>query len=191
MNKKIVTITVVSILILFGAAAGSSSKISIKHLVQEESTIADKEISLGSASVYGDGIEGHTNVDAIASKDLTINIGSDQENVDFNISYSIQCDGEEDIGMVILLVQLNGESLGSNSVFSSESKSGNLKIEDVLVKQGNLLTYEVVALYINTDPSFTEIDPDAGGALIIKSRTINNRLYDSPLFQLLLRFLRL
>ena len=185
MNKKIFAITLVTILIAFGATTVSNAKMSIQHSVKEKPAILKKEISLGSATIYGDGIEGNTNVVAVAREGLTIEIGSNQENVDFNISYSIQCDGEDDIGIAVLLVQLGGVSLGYNSVFTSESKEGDIKIEDALVKRGDLLTYEVIALYINTDPTFTRLDADAGGALIIKSRNIHNRLYGSPLVQLL------
>ena len=128
MNKKIFAITLVTMLILLGAATASNAKMSIQHSVKEKPAILKKEISLGSATIYGDGIQGNTNVDAVAKKSLTITIGSNQENVDFNISYSIQCDGDDDIGIVILLVQLGGVSLGYNSVFSSESKEGELKI---------------------------------------------------------------
>jgi len=182
-NKKIFAITLVTMLILLGATTASNAKMNIQHSDEEKPAILKKEISLGSATIYGDGIQGNTNVDAAVREGLTIKIGSNQEYVDFNISYSIQCDGEDDIGIVILLVQLGGVSLGYTSMFSSESKEGDLKIEDALVKQGDLLTYEIIALYINTDPAFTRLDADAGGALIIKSRNIHNRLYGSPLVQ--------
>lgn len=55
MNKKFIAIAMATILIFLGATTGSSLKMSIKNLVEEKPTFA-KEISLGSATVYGDGI---------------------------------------------------------------------------------------------------------------------------------------
>ena len=187
MNKKFIAIAMATILIFLGATTtGSSLKMSIKNLVEEKPTFAE-EISLGSATVYGDGIEGHTNVDAITAKDLTIKITSDPETIDFYISYSMQCDGALDQGRVYLFLQLNGESLGNKSVEIAESEEGTLKFDNVIVTNGDILTYEIGALYANLDPVFTAGDLDIGAALILKSRTIHNRLLDSPMFQLLLK----
>ncbi len=186
MNKKFIAIAMATILIFLGATTGSSLKMSIKNLVEEKPIFAE-EISLGSAIIYGDGIEGHTNVDAIAAKDLTIKITSDPETIDFYISYSIQCDGSVDQGRVYLFLQLNGESLGNESAETAESEEGTLKFDNVIVTNGDILTYEIGVLYTNFDPTFTAADLDIGVALILKSRTIHNRLLDSPMFQLLLK----
>lgn len=185
MNKKIFAVTVVTILILLGVTTVTNASMSIQRSVEEKAATANKKISLGSVTIYGDGVEGNTLVDAIAGTGLTVKIGSDQVNADFNMSYSMQCLGEDDLGVAILLVQSGGRDLGYGSVFTSEIKDGDLKIENALIKKNELLTYELLGLYINTDPAFMDLDVGIGGALIVKPRNIPSRLYGSALVQLL------
>lgn len=185
MNKKIIAMTIATMLIFLGTAAVSGSKMSITRTIDNNPVLADQEISLGSATIYGDGIEGHTNVDAVASKELTIKITSDPETVDLKISYSIQCDGPLDQGRVYLFVQLNSVDQGNESVEVAETESGFLTFDNVELSNGDVLTYEIGVLYANFDPIFTDADIDIGAAVTIKSRSIQSRFFDSPLFQLL------
>jgi hypothetical protein len=60
-------------------------------------------------------------------------------------------------------------------------------LADVEVSNGDLLTFEIGILYTNFDPLFTDYDLDIGGGVFIKSRSLQNRFFDSPLFQLLQR----
>jgi len=186
-KKKIVITTMVTIFILLGAATASSTTLSVQQ-ANRKSTFADNEISLGTATVYGDGIEGNTVADAVTEKNLIIQLSSNQETADLSITYSIQCDGALDEGRVYLFVQLNGDSIGNESVDTAENEEGTIGFNDVLLTKGDVLTWEIGVLYTNFDPIFSKADLDIGLSLITsKSRTIQSRLFDSPLFQLLLR----
>ncbi len=187
MNKKIVITTMITIFILLGAATASSTTLSVQQ-ANRKSTFADNEISLGTATVYGDGIEGNTVADAVTEKNLIIQLISSQETADLFITYSIRCDGALDEGRVYLFVQLNGDSIGNESVDTAENEEGTIGFYDVLLKKGDVLTWEIGVLYSNFDPLFSKADLDVGASVIIsKSRTTHSRLFDSPLFQLLLR----
>jgi len=128
---------------------------------------------LGSAYVYGDGIEENTVVDAVAGDDLIIRISSQTEIVDFYITYDITCDGDYDEGRVYFLLQINGEEQGQREVITFYSESGNLVFEDVEVSLLDILTFEIGAVYTNLIPPFVIPDIAIGGGLVNKAASFN------------------
>ncbi len=113
---------------------------------------------------------------------MTIGISSETEIVDFYITYSITCDGEYDDGRVYFLLQINGVSQNLKNVSTGESDSGNLILEDVEVKRGDTLTFELGAAYTNLFPPFVVLDVDIGGGVINRA-TIFDRICERfPLF---------
>ena len=186
MKKKFIAIAMATMMIFLGASAVSGTT-SITQNVEKNPVMANLEVPLGSASIYGDGIQGHTIVDAVASKELTIKISNDPEIVDLKMSYDIQCDGSVDQGRVYLFAQLNAIEIDNVSVVVGGTESGQIIIENVEVTNLDVLSFEIGVLYTNFDPVFTDYDVDIGGGVFIKSRSLQSRFFDSPLFQLLLK----
>jgi len=186
MKKKNIAIAVATMMIFLGASTVSGTT-SITQNVEKNPVMANLEVPLGSASIYGDGIQGNTIVDAVATKELIIEISNDPEIVDLKMSYAIQCDGSVDQGHVYLFAQLNGFEIDNVSITVEDTETGYITLADVEVSNGDLLTFEIGILYTNFDPLFTDYDLDIGGGVFIKSRSLQNRFFDSPLFQLLQR----
>ncbi len=192
MKKKIFSITVVMILILLGVTTVSDARMSMSKQYSkiEKTTTQNRVIPLGSATVYGDGIEENTIVE-VSIELNEVKIEPPEEYVDLQMSYSLQCDADKDIGIVILLAQVNFESRGDNVVLADEIESGDIVITDVLLKNLNVLTVEAAAFYINSDPVFYRFDIGTGGAIVEKkSRNIHTRLHRFPLVQSLLGLLK-
>jgi len=148
----------------------------------------NKQIYLGQATIWGNGTsEENTTVDVDAEIDLSIGIDSETEIVDFYITYSITCTGEYDDGRVYFLLQINGVSQELINVSTNESDSGNLILEDVEVKRGDKLTFELGAVYTNLFPPFVVPDVDVGGGLINRATIFNKIYYRFPLMVRLLR----
>ena len=188
MKKKIISLSLVVILILIGLPA-SVNAISIIQVIKQKNFInANREIPLGSGIIYGDGIEENTSVDAVARKDISIGINAQQETVDLYIDYSINCSGSVDEGMVYFNVQINGVEVDNVSVSSQEIDQGKLKIEDVFLERGNVLTCVVGAVYTNYNPLFVVPDVDVGGGAINKPK---NSLFNPFLLLLIHRILNL
>ncbi len=188
MKKKIISILLVGILILVGLTA-SANAININQVIKQRNlNNANREIPIGSASIYGDGIEENTIVDAVARKNLRIGITAKQETVDLYIDYSINCSGSVDEGLVYLNVQINGVELDNVSVTSQDIDEGKLKIENVLLERGNVLTCVVGVLYTNYNPLFLVPDVDAGGGAINKAK---NSLHNPIIMLFLQRILNL
>ena len=186
MKKKFIAIAMATMMVFLGASAVSGTT-SITQNAEKNPVMANLEVPLGSATIYGDGIQGNTIVDAVATKELTIEISNDPEIVDLNMSYDIQCDGSVDQGHVYIFAQLNGVEIDNVSVIVEETETGYITLADVEVSNGDLLTFEIGVLYTNFDPFFTDYEVDIGGGVFIKSRSLQSRFFDSPLFQLLQR----
>ena len=190
MKKKIFSITVVMILLLLGTTTVSDARMNrnVQKTTLEKQSILNRPIELGSATVEGDGIEGNTIVDAVAVRNATIKIGSGQETVDLKITYSIECDGTEDLGIVLLFAQLNGLGVGDDIVITTDTSNGEIIIPNVVIANNNILTYQITALYYNSNPRFNKIDLDTFGSLVRKPRIkgFENKFYCYPLIQLLL-----
>jgi hypothetical protein len=191
MKRKILSISVVFILIILGATTVSNAKMSLQNTANNRQIGANRVIELGTADVYGDGIEPNTEVDAVCTLASPINLDSASEIVDLELTFDIQAEGENDIALIIVFAQLNGASVGEDLVATTESESGTLSIKDVELKKIDvitLLTVEVAALYLsNSDPTFYQVDLDTGLAIIRpKSKNIESRIQSVPLIQSLL-----
>ena len=185
MDKKIIAIAIATIMVFLGASVITSAKSISQN--KEKTMMGNQDVILGSASIYGDGVEGNSDVDADATKDITIKIQNDPELVDLIMDYSIQCDGALDQGRVYLFAQLNGVEIDNVSIIEEETHTGQIIIENVEVKNRDVLTFEIGCVYTNFDPFFTDPDVDIGGGIFIKhrSRSLENIFFDSPLLQFL------
>ncbi len=193
MKKKIFSITVVMILLFLATTTVSEARMSIKNVPTDK--IIGEPILLGNATIYGDGIEQHVVVTANLDLAATISVNSSGDSVDLQISYDIQCDGDNDLGIILLMAQLNGKSLGDAFVLTTENETGYLKIENVLLEKVEVITIlsvELVSIYFNTDPQFHKIAIDTGLSIIREhSRNIKNRIHKFPLIQSLLKLPRI
>ena len=97
MKRKLCGIVILITIVLLGMSAASNARFINQELPRNMAlkTLNAQKL-LGSASVFGDGIEENTVVDAVAEDDLIIGISSQTEIVDFYITYDITCDGDYD-----------------------------------------------------------------------------------------------
>lgn len=184
MNRKLCAIAIIVTIVLLGMVTITNAKpVTQKTVKNMLFNNLNKQIDLGQATIWGNGTsEENTTVDVDAKIDLTIGIDSETEIVDFYITYSITCDGDHDDGRVYFLLQINGVSQTLKNVSTGESVSGNLILEDIEVKYGDKLTFELGALYTNLIPPFAVPDVDVGGGLINRA-TIFDRICERfPLF---------
>ena len=192
MKKKIFSITVVMILLFLATTTVSEARMSIKNVPTDK--MIGEPILLGNATIYGDGIEQNVVITANLDLPTTISVNSSGDYRDLQISYDIECDGDNDLGIILLMAQLNGKSLGEGFVLTTENETGYLKIEDVLLKQEaaiTILSIELVSIYFNTDPQFHKTAIDTGLSAVSHARNINNRIHKFPLIQSLLKLPRI
>jgi len=113
MNKKIIAFSIIMMLMIFGITTMSYAKNTNLSFNDNGSyKKLNKEIFLGTASIYGDGIEENTVIELDAEIDLSIGIDSQTEIVDFYVDYTMTCDSLTDNGIVTLFVQINGDNVG-------------------------------------------------------------------------------
>jgi len=174
MNKKIVIMAIVSFLLILGAITTSNANVIKQSAISNINQItANKEVNLGWANIVGDGTEENTAVDVDDKNDLIIKTGSKTSYLDFYINYSMFCDGLTDSGLITLLIQINGGKRGNNSIITFTNKEGNLFIKNVEVKWGDVLSFEIGAIYTNIFPSFVKPAYVLGGGLISKKAVVN------------------
>jgi hypothetical protein len=156
----------------------SSGMVSANLLKKQTSTnltkAANREIYLGSATIYGDGTEENTTVDLNAENDVTIGIDSQTETVDFYITYSMNCSGVTDNGALTLLIQITGVQKGINETITFSEKEGKLIVEDIEVNRRDVLTFEIGGVYTNLNPPFVVSDIAIGGGIINKALMFQN-----------------
>jgi hypothetical protein len=197
MKRKILTIAVVSILLILGAATVSNAKMSIKNVTNNRQITTNRAINLGTAEVYGDGIEPNTIVDAVCNLEREINLDAASEIVDLELTYTIDTLADSDLGLIIIFAQLNGASVGEAIVVTSENESGTLSITDVTLEKKDIitiLTVEIAALYFSSDngDTFYLLDLDTGWSIVKpKAKNIHSRLHSFPLIQSLLNLPRI
>jgi hypothetical protein len=184
-NKKFCAVVIVLTLLLLGMGTVSNAEVINQKITRQPKT-ANIQILLGSASIFGDGIEENTVVDAIASDDLTISIPSQTEIVDFYITYDIVCNGDYDEGRVYFLLQINGESQELQEAITVDSDSGNLILEDVEVSRGDILTFEIGVGYTNLIPPFVVPDVAVGGGIVNRPVLFNLLFEKFPVLSYLL-----
>jgi hypothetical protein len=185
MNRKLATIGIVIILIILSTTTVSNAKLTRQQLTKHEiPETLNKEIFLGSATIFGDGTEENTTVDAEVEIDIDIGIDSVTQPVDLYITYDIDCNGSIDDGRVYFVAQLNGAMIGNISATSSENEEDVLKFESVQVKRGDVLTTKIGAFYTNLDPFFVVLDVAVGGGVFSKTTTFHPHMF--PLLRQLL-----
>lgn len=138
----------------------------------------DQQIYLGQANLYGDGIENNTIIDLKAEKKIFFGIESKVTTVDFYITYSIECDGLTDSGFILLLIQINKENRGYVEHITLDSDEGTIIVENVGVKRGDVLTFEIGATYANLVPTFTIVNYTFGGGVVyIKTQVTVDKIF--------------
>ena len=184
------------VLVIGGGAAGLVAAIEAKACGLDVTLVAKSKVGRsGNTIVAGTGMAVWApDLDSKDSMEVfkqdTFSSGkaiNDPEIVDLKMSYDIKCDGSVDQGHVYLFAQLNGVEIDNVSVIVEETETGYITLADVEVSNGNVLTFEIGVLYTNFDPFFTDYEVDIGGGVFIKSRSLQSRFFDSPLFQLLQR----
>jgi hypothetical protein len=196
MKRKILTIAVVSVLLIFGAATVSNAKMSVKNVSTNKNISQNRAIDLGEVTIFGDGIEPNTEVDAVCTLEREIQLDSASEIVDFDLEFDIVTEGDTDFGLIIVFAQLNGQSVGEDLVVTSENESGVLSIKDVELKKIDiitLLTVEIAALYLNSDiETFYQIDLETGWSIVRpKAKNIHTNLHSFPLIRSILNLPRI
>ena len=196
MKRKILSIAVVSLLLILGAATVSNAKMSVKSESNNKQISNNKVIDIGSVNIFGDGIEPNTEVDAECTLEREIKLDATSEIVDFELDFDIVTEGDTDFGLIIVFAQLNGQSVGDDLVVTSENESGVLKIKDVELKKVDiitLLTVEIAALYLNSDiETFYSIDLDTGWSIVRpKSKNTHTNLHSFPLIRSMLNLPRI
>jgi hypothetical protein len=175
MNKKIVIMAIISFLLISGAITISNANVIKQPTISNINKItANKEVHLGWANIVGDGTEENTTIDVQAENDLIIKTDSKTSYIDFYINYSMLCDGLTDNGVITLLIQINGENRGNDSIITFTNKGDNLTIKNVEVKWGNALSFEIGAIYTNIIPPFVKPAYVLGGGLIGKKAVVND-----------------
>ena len=159
------------ILISFGLSSASIIK---KEANANFPKTANKQIYLGQASIYGDGIEENTTINLSAENDLSIGVDSQTEIVDFYITYTMTCNGTTDNGAITLLIQINGEQKGTNQTITFDKKEGILKVENIEVKRRDVLSFQIIGDYTNILPPFDVLDTSIGGGIISKGFVFQN-----------------
>ena len=114
----------------------------------------NQQIYLGVAHIIGDGTEANTTVDAVTENDIIIKISSVTSSVDFYINYSMVCSGTTDSGLITLIIQINQENKGHVEVATVDIKEGQLFLENLEIIRGDVLSFEIGAVYTNLIPSF-------------------------------------
>ena len=184
MNRKLCAIVIIVTIVLLGMVTITNAKpVTQKTVKNMLFNNLNKQIYLGQATIWGNGTsEENTTVDVDAEIDLTIGIDSETEIVDFYITYDITCDADYDNGSVYFLLQIDLVEQGERRILTIDSASGNLVFEDVEVSRGDILSFEIGAVYANLIPPFGVFDVDAGGGLINRV-TIFDRIFERfPLF---------
>jgi len=136
----------------------------------------NQQIYLGIAHIIGDGSEANTTVDAVTENEMAIKISSETSLVDFFINYSMVCSGTTDSGLITLIIQINQENKGHVEVATVDLKEGQLFLENLEIKRGDALSFEVGAVYTNLIPSFVVPDVAIGGGVVSKQH-LNSQKY--------------
>ena len=174
--KKIFSCLVFVLLMLMGGIVTVDAQI----LKREIKTNVNQQVYIGEAAIIGDGSEENTTVEAVAETNIVIKIDTNPSYIDLIVNYSMVCNGSIDSGIVSLLVQINSEDKGHVETGTLTNKTGELIFEDLEVNGGDVLTFQIGAVYTNAQPFFTTSDVAIGNEIITKkTRTILGVVYDN------------
>ena len=124
MKGKIFAILFVISILLTASIALTSAK----TITKTKSEALSKEVYLGYANVYGDGVEENTEIEVSAENNLIVKISENTEIIDFYIEYDLEAaNGLNDNCGVSFLLQINGEQKGHN-----ESRNTNKYTRKIL-----------------------------------------------------------
>jgi hypothetical protein len=135
-----------------------SAGTSLGHITREKTFVssvetANRQIRLGSASIYGNGT--HSQLNATAEKFLGgIPLQSETETVDFYIEYDMVCNGLVDTGSIGLGIAINGKNVSdpkNSLVITGAKKNGTFLIENVQVKRRDVLSFGIAVVYLSVN----------------------------------------
>ena len=172
MKNRIFCLIIAIFLIMLGAAIISEGAVLKKQITNFK--YQNQEVYLGTATITGDGTELNTTVETTAENDLVIRTDTETSFIDLYITYSMTCNGLTDSGVTTLLIQVNGETKGHNESATLNFKEGDLFFENLEVKWGDVLSFEIGAAYTNGFPPFVESDLAVGGGIISKKARIQS-----------------
>lgn len=132
----------------------------------------NQEIYIGMATIIGDGTELNTTVETAAESGLIIKTESETSLINLNLTYYMECNGLTDSGVTSILVQVNGDLKGHAEAVTVNVKEDNLILENLEVTWGDVLSFEIGAVYTNGFPPFVKSDTAVGGGVISKKARI-------------------
>jgi len=164
MRKIVSTFIIVMLLVMSGISFLTQASEEKEKLIFNQ----NQQIYLGIAHIIGDGIEVNTTVNTATENDIVIKISSETSIVDFYINYSMVCNGKTDSGLITLIIQINQENIGHSEVATVDLNEGQLFLEKIEIKRGDVVSFEVGAVYTNLIPSFVVPSVAIGGGVVSK-----------------------
>lgn len=148
MNYSLVSIIVLITLLLAGTSLGH---LPLEKTITSSVEATNRQIYLGSASIYGNGT--YSQLNATAEKFVGgIPLQSETETVDFYIEYDMVCNGLVDTGSIGLGIAINGKNVSdpkANLVITGAKKNGTFLIQDVDVKRWDRLSFGIAVVYVS------------------------------------------
>ena len=165
MRKRVPTFIIVMMLVMSGISFLTQASEEKEKLIFNQ----NQQIYLGIAHIIGDGIEANT----------TVNTATENDIVDFYINYSMVCNGKTDSGLITLILQINQENKGHSEVATFDLNEGQLFLEKIEINRGDVVSFEIGAVYTNLIPSFVVPSVAVGGGVVSKKhldfqKNINN-----------------
>jgi len=170
MLQKLIRVSIVAMLVIFSITTISTA-ISIKKqpIIELNSETINRQVYLGSASIIGDG--NSSILKAVAENDLFIGLGSESSNVDFYITYDMNCTGNTDAGIITLTITINGQNITPKLEQTLTSKNGTLKIENVKVHRQDTLFFVINVAYASVIPLYSNSTSANGAGTFSKAKT--------------------
>jgi len=191
MKRKIIVGIVLLLFLLTGINNTNAMTVSSENIITKPKVSLNEKIFLGQVKIDGDGTQENSSAEAYAMNDLLIKTKEEVSYLDFYIDFDMLCDGNTDSGSATIFLQINGIQIGHDENLTFTENHGELIIENVEVKWGDILTFEVGALYTNGIPPFTDQKAAVGGGAISKVRSHSNNIFERinmefPIFKYLL-----
>ena len=182
MRNRIIALIIAISLIVIGTVAIVADAAVLNNKVPTTNS-SNQQIYIGEATIYGDGTEENSSAEVTARTDLVIKIDTNPSLIDLVINYTMDCTGQTDSGVVSVLVQINSQDRGHAEKATFTTESGKLVFENLEVNNGNILSFEIGAVYANVQPTFVIPAAAVGGGVIIKKSRVTPRILDNDFFQ--------